>query len=46
MSGDEEKLIKELLAIIHSDGGHNLSKNGYEKSINEAIKICLKMKSA
>ena len=38
---DNGKLLRELLAAIHRDGGHYTIKHGVEKSVEDAIKIIL-----
>ena len=37
-----EHLLKELLAVIHRDGGHYVSEHGFEKAVNDAIDLILK----
>ena len=39
MKYDYEHHLKELLAIIHRDGGHYTEKHGIEKSVKDAITI-------
>lgn len=35
-TGSDEKHVKDLLAIIHRDGGHHTLKVGYSQSITDA----------
>lgn len=37
-----EKLLNDLLAVLHRDGGHYLEEYGFEKSIEDAIIKVLK----
>ena len=36
-----EKMLKNLLAVLHRDGGHYTKQHGIKKSVKDAISICL-----
>ena len=36
-----EHLLKELLAVIHRDGGHYVSKHGFDKAVSDAIDLVI-----
>jgi hypothetical protein len=39
-----ERLLRDLLAIIHRDGGHYLARNGQEKACADAEKIVVQLR--
>ena len=40
-----EKWFKEVMAIIHRDGGHYLAEHGVEKSAKKAIEIITELRT-
>lgn len=43
MNSESERLLGELLAIIHRDGGHHQSDVGTEQAIKDAIEVYYKL---
>ena len=42
IAADRHRMLNELLCVIHRDGGQYIAKNGYKKSVNDAVEIHLK----
>ncbi len=40
--GDHESLLKDLLAVIHRDGGHYTERHGLAKSVQDAMALSAK----
>ena len=43
-AADTLKQLRELLAIIHRDGGHHTDKVGIEQSVNDAHQVWAKLR--
>lgn len=41
---EDYRLVRELLPIVHGDGGHYTEKHGLTKSVEDAIKIVMKLR--
>jgi len=46
IGGEDERNIRDLLCIIHRDGGHYISKHGIQKAFDDALKIHYRQRDA